>query len=70
MRILALSAIGAAVVNAVAFGADIQTRTVAFQNQGTSRRCSSIRKPQRFRRARMLSSPFFAAMLPRSGSMT
>ena len=36
MRILALSAIGAAVMNAVAFGADVQTRTVTFQNQGTS----------------------------------
>lgn len=35
MRILALSAIGAAVMNAVAFGADLQTRTVTFQNQGT-----------------------------------
>lgn len=36
MRILALSAIGAVVMNAVAFGADIQTRTVTFQNQGAS----------------------------------
>lgn len=36
MKILALSMIGAALMNSVAFASDIQTREVAFQNEGTT----------------------------------